>query len=66
MSDLKAITDRVKFLTTDEAAGLVRLKAQTLRKWASYQNGPVMPRRVGRRLLWSETELLALLEGSSK
>ena len=35
---------------TTEAAKLLRLQPQTLRKWAIYETGPILPKRHGRLL----------------
>lgn len=45
-------------LTTAEAAQLLGMKPQTLRKWAIYENGPIIPRRYGRLLRWNRNEIL--------
>lgn len=45
-------------LTTNEAAELLGLQPQTLRRWAIYENGPLTPIRYGRLLRWSKKELL--------
>lgn len=45
-------------LTTAEAARLLGMKAQTLRKWAIYENGPIAPRRHSRLLRWNRNEIL--------
>lgn len=38
-------------------------KAQTLRAWASLENGPLRPRRIGGRLAWSVADIKRLLNG---
>ncbi len=48
-------------LTTKEAAGHLRMQAQTLRVWACKDNGPIRPIRVNGRLLWSVADLRKLL-----
>lgn len=45
-------------LTTNEAAELLGLQPQTLRRWAIYENGPLTPIRYGRLIRWSKKELL--------
>ena len=45
-------------ITTAEAAKLLGMKPQTLRKWAIYENGPVAPKRHGRLLRWNRNEIL--------
>ncbi|EZQ12065.1 helix-turn-helix domain-containing protein [Acinetobacter sp. Ver3] len=44
--------------STAEAAALLGLKPQTLRKWAIYENGPILPIRHGRLLRWNKNEIL--------
>lgn len=48
-------------LTTAEAAKVLGRAPQTLRKWATYQDGPLDPRRVNGRLSWPIAELQKLL-----
>ena len=52
-------------LTTDEAATLLGLKSQTLRKWMSYGSCPkgLKPLKVGRSVRWPIDQLAALLQG---
>lgn len=45
-------------LTTNEAAELLGLQPQTLRRWAIYESGPLTPIRYGRLIRWSKKELL--------
>lgn len=45
-------------ITTAEAAKLLGVRQQTLRKWAIYENGPIVPRRHGRLLRWNLNEIL--------
>ncbi|MEQ1229942.1 helix-turn-helix domain-containing protein [Acinetobacter junii] len=45
-------------ITTAEAAKLLGMKPQTLRKWAIYENGPIVPKRHGRLLRWNINEIL--------
>lgn len=55
----KHLTENEKLLlTTNEAAALLGLKPQTLRRWAIYENGPLVPIRYGRLIRWSKKELL--------
>ena len=44
--------------TTAEAAQLLGMQPQTLRKWAMYENGPIVPKRLGRLLRWNRNEIL--------
>lgn len=58
-------TDR-PFLTTQEAARLLGRRPQTLRGWASSEQGLLRPHRIGRRLMWPTTEIRALLKIEAK
>ncbi len=49
-------------ITTNEAAFYLNRKPQTLRIWASYENGPLKPIRIYGRLLWSVKEIKDLLK----
>lgn len=44
--------------TTAEAAQLLGMQPQTLRKWAIYENGLIVPKRHGRLLRWNRNEIL--------
>lgn len=46
---------------TASAAFYLNRKQQTLRAWATYQNGPVNPIRVGGRLAWKTSDLRRVL-----
>lgn len=48
-------------LTTRQAAALLGRAQQTLHKWATYQTGPLEPKRVNGRLLWPINELQKLI-----
>ncbi|MBN3730904.1 helix-turn-helix domain-containing protein [Burkholderia sp. Tr-20390] len=52
-----------EILTTAEAAAALNLKAQTLRRWACLENGPIRPVRISNRLAWKVTDIRALLNG---
>ena len=53
-------------VTTACAAYWLNRKAQTLRKWACYEDGPIRPVRINGRLAWSVTDLTRILaEGSA-
>lgn len=45
-------------ISTADAAKLLGLQPQTLRKWAIYENGPITPKRYGRLLRWNRNEIL--------
>ncbi len=48
-------------VSTEQAAFYFDRQPQTLRKWACLDNGPIRPRRVNGRLLWSVAEIRQLL-----
>ena len=50
-------------VTTVEAAKLLNRQAQTLRKWAAYEVGPIRPRRVHGRLWWALADIERLIAG---
>jgi hypothetical protein len=43
------------------AAFHLNRKPQTLRSWASLENGPIRPRRLNRRLIWAVADIKLLL-----
>jgi hypothetical protein len=51
-------------LPTNEAAAAINRAPQTLRKWACFENGPIRPIRINRRLAWLVSDLQALLHGN--
>lgn len=46
---------------TECAAYHLGRRPQTMRVWASFENGPIRPIRVNRRLAWSVAEIRRLL-----
>ena len=48
------------------AAFWLNRNPQTLRGWASYENGPLRPTRVNGRLAWAVATIRALLNGSAE
>lgn len=50
-------------ITTEEAAFYLNRMPQTLRIWACYENGPLLPTRIHGRLYWSVSEIMTLLSG---
>ena len=48
---------------TSAAAYYTDRKPQTLRNWACFENGPLRPIRINRRLAWKVSEIRALLNG---
>lgn len=53
-------------LTTEEAAHYLNRRPQTLRSWASLENGALRPVRISGRLAWPVAAIRALLEGGAK
>lgn len=58
---LAAVAGTRDAITTDEAAALLNFKANTLRKWACHENGPIRPVRIHGRLGWRVADIAALL-----
>jgi len=54
-----------QLLDTEEAASFLRLKPQTLRRWACYDQGPIRPVKVGKRLRWRLADLERLVNGEA-
>ena len=50
---------------TDQAAYYLNRRPQTLRSWASLENGPIIPIRINGRLAWSVFQMRAILAGES-
>lgn len=44
-------------LSTSEAAQLLNLQPQTLRKWAMDASGPIQPIKIGNRLRWRLSDI---------
>lgn len=44
-------------LSTKEAARLLDLQPQTLRKWAMDGSGPIQPLKIGNRLRWRLSDI---------
>lgn len=63
--DVRALferTDIPQFVTTEEAATLLGLAPQTLRRWSCDGSGPLKPsRRINGRLRWSVAEIRQVL-----
>lgn len=55
--------ERRPSVTTEAAAYYLHRRAQTLRKWACLEQGPIRPVRIGGRLAWSTDEIRTLLAG---
>jgi len=52
-------------IDTNAAAFHLGRKPQTLRKWASTEQGPLRPFRINGRLAWSVAEIKRLLNGGA-
>ncbi|PSJ18336.1 hypothetical protein [Nitrosomonas supralitoralis] len=48
-------------LPTDATAFYLNRKSQTLRSWASLENGPIRPIRINGRLAWPVREIKKVL-----
>jgi len=63
MNSSPALISASPFCTTAQAAAFLNRKAQTLRKWACLETGPIRPIRINGRLAWRVSDLQALLAG---
>lgn len=50
-------------IPTDAAAHHLNRQPQTLRSWASREQGPILPVRINGRLAWRVSDIQALLSG---
>jgi hypothetical protein len=53
-------------VSTNEAAFHMCRKAQTLRMWACYENGPIRPVRVNGRLAWRVADIMRVMNGGAE
>ena len=53
-------------LRTREAALLLRVEPQAMRRWACYGRGPLVPIKVGGRLLWRAADIAGLIGAGQK
>lgn len=53
-------------IPTSDAAFYLNRRPQTLRSWASAENGPILPIRIQGRLAWPVFAIRALLRGDAK
>jgi hypothetical protein len=66
--ELDHLPDRLgveKLVSTEEAAKLLHILPQTIRRWSCEGSGPSKPRKVCRRLLWPVAAIEKLLTGKS-
>ena len=64
MGDARRLCDAVAVehtVTTAEAAVLLGVSQQTMRRWSCQGSGPIRPRRVNGRLRWSVAEIRAVV-----
>ncbi|TMS58916.1 helix-turn-helix domain-containing protein [Imbroritus primus] len=52
-------------LTNNEAAVVLAMKPQSLRRWACYECGPIQPIRIGGRLRWRVSDVEFLINGEA-
>lgn len=52
-------------VSTAEAAALLGLAPQTLRRWACYGSGPLRPRNLNGRLRWCVADIRRVLSDAS-
>jgi hypothetical protein len=67
--ELRNLLDRTQVhqtIDTVEAAALLGIKPQTLRRWACYGEGPIKPRRMFGRLRWAVADINAVLNGETE
>lgn len=53
-------------ITTETTARILQLKPNTLRKWACYEKGLILPVRVGRALRWRVADVAKLVGEKKK
>lgn len=62
---LLARTGVDQYVSTEEAAALLGVASQTLRRWHCEGTGPIRPRKLNGRLRWSIAEIQATLTGAA-
>jgi hypothetical protein len=66
--ELKQLLDRTgvdAVVSTGEAAALLRVAPQTMRRWACEGSGPIRPRRMFGRLRWAVADINRVLNGET-
>jgi hypothetical protein len=66
--ELRQLLDRTQVeqvVDTVDAAALLGIKPQTMRRWACYGEGPIQPRRAFGRLRWAVSDINAVLNGQA-
>lgn len=67
MNDLNHLplrAQRLKLLSTEQAAHILDLKPQTLRTWAMNGHGSIQPIKIGNRLKWRLEDIEKLIQDS--
>jgi Helix-turn-helix domain len=67
--EFRRLTERTgvaQHVPTAEAAALLNVAPQTMRRWACEGSGPLRPVRINGRLRWSVDAIAAVLSGSAK
>jgi hypothetical protein len=65
--ELRQLLERTQVdqtVDTVEAAALLRVTPQTMRRWACYGEGPIKPRRAFGRLRWAVADINSVLSGA--
>lgn len=62
MAECHLRTDVRSHVNTETAAFYLNRKEQTLRMWACYENGPVRPIRINKRLAWPVADIREILK----
>ena len=65
LSALLARTKVAATVDTVEAAALLGIKPQSMRRWACFGTGPIKPRRMFGRLRWAVDDINAVLNGGA-
>jgi hypothetical protein len=66
--ELRALLERTRVdqtVDTVEAAALLGVTAQCLRRWACYGDGPIKPRRAFGRLRWAVADISQCVSGEA-
>ena len=53
----KVKTKHLVLLSTNDAAKILCMRPQTLRKWAMDGSGPIQPIKIGNRLRWRFSDI---------
>ena len=67
--EFRRLTERTgvaQHVPTAEAAALLNVAPQTMRRWACQGSGPLRPVRINGRLRWSVDSIAAILSSSAQ